>query len=204
MNLLTYLLKAAALGFAAAAMPGTSQAYLINQAARYGWRRAAVASLAPLLSDGPIVLLAVLVLSAVPAWTMPVLRIVGACFIFYLAYCAICGMLASESDDNVRRGAPSLLAAVTINLLNPVVYLYWSTVSGPIFMQGWEISPGLGLSFLACFYGVMVLTSNGIVLLVCGLQQIGSRVRFGLQIVSTGLLFIVGIVQLVSGISSLF
>ena len=204
MNLMTYLLKAAALGFSAAAMPGTSQAYLINQAARHGWRRAAVVSLAPLLSDGPIVLVAVLVLSAVPAWAMPVLQIVGACFIFYLAYRAICGLLASESDVNVRRGAPSLLAAVTINLLNPVVYLYWSMVSGPIFVQGWRMSPGWGLGFLACFYGIMVLTSNGIILLVYGLQQIGSRVRFGLQIVSTGLLVGVGIVQLVSGIGGLF
>lgn len=200
---LAYLMKAVALGFSAAAMPGASQAYLINQATRHGWQSAAIVSLAPLVADGPIVVVAVLVLSVLPTWAMPLLQILGACFIFYLAYSAIPGLLARESDVNLRKIPPSLLAAVTINLLNPVVYLYWSTVSGPIFVQGWRVSPGWGLGFLACFYGVMVLTSNGIILLVCGLQQIGSRVRFGLQVVSTVLLVVVGVVQLVSGIGGL-
>jgi threonine/homoserine/homoserine lactone efflux protein len=203
MNFVVFLLKAVALGFTAAAMPGSFQAYLINQAALHGWKRAAFISLAPLISDGPIVLLAVLVLALVPAWVLPVLQIIGACFVFYLAYRSLRGVLARKSDIDGPKTPPGILAAVIINLLNPNVYLYWSTVSGPIFMQSWRISPGWGLGFLACFYGIMVLTSNGIILLVHGLKQTGSQVGFGLQIISTGLLAVMGVVQLVSGISGL-
>ncbi|MHB1357818.1 MAG: LysE family translocator [Anaerolineae bacterium] len=203
MNFGYYMLKAVVLGFSASAMPGASQAYMINQAARYGWKRATLASFAPLLADGPIVLFAVLVLAALPAWAMPVLEIVGACFIFYLVYRAIHGLYIKESESTPLKGAPTLLAAITINLLNPVIYLYWSTVSGPIFVQGWRVSPGWGLGFLACFYGIMILTSNGIILVVSGLKRINGRIRWGLQIVSTGLLATMGLVQLVIGISAL-
>jgi threonine/homoserine/homoserine lactone efflux protein len=184
-------------------MPGASQAYMINQAVRYGWGRAALVSLAPLLADGPIILVAVLLLSLVPPWAMAVLQIVGAGFIFYLTYLAISRLLSKESDANAPRRSFSLLAAVTINLLNPVVYLYWTTVSGPILVQAWRVIPLLGLGFLLIFYGVMVITSNGLILLICGLKQLGSKVRLGLQIVSTAMLAIMGLIQLVAGISAL-
>jgi threonine/homoserine/homoserine lactone efflux protein len=203
MNLLSLLLKAATLGFTAAAMPGSFQAYLINQAALHGWRRAAITSLAPLISDGPIVLLAVLALALVPAWVLPLLQIAGACFIFYLAYRALRALWCGRSESEAPKPPPGFLAAVTINLLNPNVYIYWSTVSGPIFMQSWRISPAWGLGFLAFFYGIMVLTSNGIILAVVGLQQAGKRVRYYLQVISTGLLAVMGIVQLAAGISGL-
>ena len=84
--MLTFLLQGFTLGFAAGAQPGPFQTYLISQTLSQGWRRAWIAAFAPLLSDGPIVALVLLVLSQVPDWFQRVLQIVGGLFVLYLAW----------------------------------------------------------------------------------------------------------------------
>jgi len=76
------------LWFAAAAQPGPFQAYLISQTLSNGWRRTLPAALAPLISDGPIIVLTLVVLSHVPVWFQRFLYIAGGLFILYLAYSA--------------------------------------------------------------------------------------------------------------------
>ena len=53
-----FLLQGLTLGFAAGAQPGPFQTYLITQTLSQGWRRVWIAAFAPLVSDGPIVALA--------------------------------------------------------------------------------------------------------------------------------------------------
>jgi hypothetical protein len=55
-------------GFAAAAQPGAFQTFVISQRLSYGWRRTMPAALAPLISDGPIIVLMVVILSRLPEW----------------------------------------------------------------------------------------------------------------------------------------
>ena len=66
--MLIYLIQGLGYGLAAASQPGPFQTYLISQTLTRGWKRTLPAALAPLVSDGPIILLCVLVLSQVPAW----------------------------------------------------------------------------------------------------------------------------------------
>jgi threonine/homoserine/homoserine lactone efflux protein len=61
-----YILQGIGYGLAAAAQPGPFQTYLISQALIKGWRRTVPAALAPLVSDGPIIALCLLVLSQLP------------------------------------------------------------------------------------------------------------------------------------------
>ena len=79
--MLPFLLQGLTLGFAAGAQPGPFQTYLISQTLSQGWRRTWIAAFAPLISDGPIVALALLVLSQVPDWFQRVLQIVGGLFV---------------------------------------------------------------------------------------------------------------------------
>src|SRR5512133_995233 len=81
-----YILQGIGFGMAAASQPGPFQTYLISQSLINGWRRTLPAALAPLVSDGPIILLCLLVLSQVPAWLQRFLYIAGGLFILYLAY----------------------------------------------------------------------------------------------------------------------
>ncbi len=81
-----YLVLGITLGFAASVQPGPFIAYLIAQTLSGGWRRALPAAAAPLLSDGPIAVLALLVLTHVPPGFVRWLRVLGGVFILFLAY----------------------------------------------------------------------------------------------------------------------
>ena len=81
-----YIIQGPGYGFAAAVKPGPFQTYLISQTLSKGWKRTLPTALAPLLSDGPIITLCLLVLSQVPAWLQRFLYIAGGLFILYLAF----------------------------------------------------------------------------------------------------------------------
>ena len=81
-----YILQGIGYGLAAAAQPGPFQTYLISQTLTKGWKRTLPAALAPLLSDGPIIALCLLVLSQVPPWLQKLLYFAGGLFVLYLAY----------------------------------------------------------------------------------------------------------------------
>lgn len=65
------------LGLYAAVIPGPLQAFLLSQTLRVGWKRTLPAALSPLLSDGPIILLFLLLLSQAPGWVLKILQGVG-------------------------------------------------------------------------------------------------------------------------------
>ncbi len=81
-----YIIQGIVYGFAAAVQPGPFQTYLISQTLSRGWKRTLPATLAPLISDAPIITLCLLVLSQVPAWLQRFLYVVGGLFVLYLAY----------------------------------------------------------------------------------------------------------------------
>src|SRR5919108_3134723 len=83
-----YILQGIGYGLAAAAQPGPFQTYLISQTLLKGWKRTLPAAFAPLLSDGPIIALCLLVLSQIPLWLQRFLYIAGGLFVLYLSYSA--------------------------------------------------------------------------------------------------------------------
>jgi threonine/homoserine/homoserine lactone efflux protein len=162
---LTYLILGATYGFAAVVSPGPTQTYLVAQTLAHGWRRALPGAFAPLLSDGPIIALVLLVLAHMPPVLLQVLRVAGGLFLFWLAWGAWRTWRANRLEDPVAApsGRRSLWQATVINLLNPGPYVGWTLVMGPLLLKGWREAPANGIALLAGFYGVMVL---GMVLIV--------------------------------------
>jgi len=189
--MLPYLVQGLTLGFAAGAQPGPFQAFLIGQAISRGWRRTLLMGLAPLVSDGPIVALTLLLLSQVPAWFQRALQIVGGFFILYLA----CN--AYRTWRNFQTDAPpalpsrnnDLLRAATMNLLSPGPYIFWSTVIGPLVIQAWEVSFWSAVGLVGIFYAAM-LSLNMFVIIVFGqAARFGNQVRkamLGLSVLALG------------------
>lgn len=198
-----YLIQGIGYGFSAAVLPGPYQAYLISQTLARGWKRTLPAALAPLISDGPIITLCLLVLSQVPAWFERFLHLAGGSFILYLAYGAYKAWRGYESN-NAAAGSGvqgSVLKAALMTALSPGPYIYWSLVTGPILLQGWRETPVYGLGFMAGFYLTM-LASLGAIILVFGLaRQVGPRVNRLLLGVSILALFCFGVFQLWQGIT---
>ena len=104
--MLPYLLRGPALGLPAAAQPGPFQAYLLSQTMRNDWRRTLPAALAPLISDGPILVLVLLILAQLPDSFLRFLQLAGGLFILYLAWRAYRALPAAARRCRRRRQAP--------------------------------------------------------------------------------------------------
>jgi len=203
-NLFLYLLQGVTFGFAAAVQPGPFQTYLISQTLRNGWRRTMPAIFAPLFSDGPILLLVVLVLSKVSEQAIQVLHLAGGIFIVYLASGAFrTWQRFEEPMPSPQAGRQSLLRAAFVNLLNPNPYLFWSLVGGPLFLSGWRETPLNGIGLLLGFY-ITIIGSMGIgIVLLSTTGRLGPKVNRILLGISALALFGMGIYQIWLGTSGL-
>lgn len=199
-----YIVQGIGYGFAAAVQPGSFQTYLISQTLTRGWKRTLPAAFAPLLSDGPIIVLCLFVLSQVPNWLQRFLYIAGGLFVIYLAYGAYQSWKTFDANAATVESETqqSVLKAAVMNLLNPNPYIYWSLVSGPILIRGWQEAPLHGISFLSSFYVIMILVLIAMVILFGFAKQIGPKVNRALLGTSAVALFCFGSYQLWLGITS--
>jgi threonine/homoserine/homoserine lactone efflux protein len=200
--LLKHLLLGGGFGLAAALQPGPMLAFLLARTAAAGWRRALPACLAPLLSDGPIALVAVLLLSRLPSSFQVVLRAAGGVLLLYFAAASLREWRASgpESGGSTPR---TLAQAALVNLLNPNPYLAWSLVLGPAVVAAWRESAIHAFAFVGALYGTMCATMAGFVLLVGTSGFLGPRARRALVWIAAALLAGLGLYLLLSSLARL-
>ena len=192
-----YILQGVGFGMAAASQPGPFMSYLISQSLINGWRRTLPAALAPLLSDGPIIALCVLVLSQVPAGMEKVLYAVSGAFILYLAFASYTSWRHRYATVMVESTArQGVWKAALMNVLNPGPYIFWTLVSGPILVSGWRESPVKGVGFLAGFYVTMVVVLAAIILGFGLAKRFGPRVSRTMLGLSTLALLLFGSFQI--------
>ncbi len=200
--MISYLIFGITFAFAAAVQPGPLLTYIISQTIKKGWRSTLPAAFAPVISDVPILLLVLFLLSTVPDNFIIVLRIGGGIFLLYLGINAFNSWKkydANESASN-ESSQQTLLKAVVVNLLNPAPYLGWSLIMGPLFLEGWKIEPINGIALIFGFYITMITTLAGIIILFAFAQKLGPKVSKILLGVSAIVLFAFGIYQLWLGI----
>jgi threonine/homoserine/homoserine lactone efflux protein len=201
--MLAYIIQGLGYGFSAATQPGPFVTFVISHALRRGWRRALPLSLAPLISDGPIIALMLLVLSQVPPWLILVLHVVGGLFVLYLAW----GAYRSWRDDDVlvetTSDQQSLLKAAATNALSPGPYIFWGTVTGPILIAGWRKIPANGVGFLLGFYVAMVSTLIGLIVVFGTAREFGPRVSRAMLGISAIALAAFGVYQVWLGVSGI-
>ena len=197
-----YLLQGLSFGFIAASQPGPFQTYLISQTLTRGWKQTLPAALAPLISDGLIILICVLILSQVPAWLQRILYIAGGLFVLYLSY----GTYKTWKDFNptipaIESGAQqSILKATLMNIFNPNPYIFWTLVTGPILLKGWRETPVNGIGFLAGFYITLISSLAAIILIFGTIARVGPKINRILLGISAIVLFCFGLYQLWLGI----
>jgi len=198
-----YLILGMTYAFAAAVQPGPLLTFLIAEALTHGRRRALPIAFAPLVSDGPVIVLVLAVLSRVPAAMIQWLRVGGGLFVLYLAWGALTTWRKYDFQKPVEAPAAgrSVLKAALLNLLNPNPYIAWSLVLGPLMLNAWRDAPSHAVAFLAAFYSVMVTTMAAIAILFAGARRLGSRVSRGLVGASSLALAGFGVYLLYSGLA---
>jgi threonine/homoserine/homoserine lactone efflux protein len=201
-----YLIRGLILGGAAAAQPGPLQAFLLSITIRNGWRRALPAAFAPLISDGPILILVLFILAQLPDYLLAVLQVAGGVFLLYLAWGAWQVFRSGPTSSTDLAGdqpQSQVLKAALMNVLSPAPYLFWATIAGPILIEGWRQSPAYGLAFLGGFYAALI---GGLMLFIVAFGKAGSldpRINRGLGAFSAVALLAFGLYQFTSGMGKL-
>lgn len=210
-----FWLRGAGLGVTAAGAPGPLQAFLISESLAGGWRRGLPVTLAPLISDAPIVIVMTFVLGQLPALVIHGLNLAGGLFVLYLAW----GVwrewrqpvapyhgapLYGAPQPAVAPTRSGLRRAVLMNLLSPGPYLFWGLINGPLLLSAWQRSIAHAALFLLGFYGVFLA---GMMLMVGVFHQarrLGPRLVRSLMLASILLLLTFGFILLQQGLSGIF
>lgn len=202
--MLSFLFRGLGYGFAAAVQPGPFQTYVVSRALRHGWQRALPSALAPLISDGPIILLALFLLDQLPSGWQKVLHIGGALFIFALAWGAYKAWRDFDLTVPMPKPEvvdPGVLKAALMNALSPGPYLFWGLVTGPILLNGWRQAPPHGILFLVGFYVAMVGSLALLIVVFGAARRFGPRINRILVGISAVALTAFGVAQLWQGVA---
>lgn len=202
-----YLSQGIIFGLYAAILPGPLQAFLLSRILQNGWKQTLPLAFIPLFSDGPIMLTLFLVLSQLPDWLPTSLRIIGGFFIIYLAWDAFRNN--NKQEDNIspvpskKIDRAGFIKGITMNILNPNVYIFWATIGVPTILAGWEVAPIQGIAYFVGVYGAMI---PGIMLWITMIGTIGflkPAVQKVITILIAVLLLIVGISMIVNGVQTI-
>ena len=195
--MLSYILVGVGYALSAGLQPGPLQAFFLAKVAQDGWKRALPAALAPLISDGPIALIAILFLNILPESFRDYLGLAGGILLLVFAWFAFQNWRSEEKEDPETDSSSStpktLLGAALVNLLNPNPYLGWSLVMGPAVLTAWAEGPALAIALLLAFYTTMISTSMVIIYLMGQALLLGPRARQSLSLISALLLVGLGL-----------
>ena len=162
--------------FAASVQPGPLQAFLLARVTALGWRRTLPACLAPLVSDGPIVAIVLLVLGHISATAQQALRLAGGGLLLYFAWRTLREWRA-PSAIRPSSAPHTLLQATLVNLLNPNPYLSWGLVLGPAVVAAWRDRPAHAVALVAAFYATFVAMLALFIILAGSARALGARAQ---------------------------
>jgi threonine/homoserine/homoserine lactone efflux protein len=152
----TALASGILLGLSCGLAPGPLMTLVLAQSLRHGAREGCKIALVPLLTDAPIILVALVLaarLAALQKW-LGVLSIVGGAFVLFLAIDAFrAEQLNAEGADVPAR---SWLKGILVNLLSPHPWLFWLTVGAATLARAMAESSWAAAAFLGGFYVLLV------------------------------------------------
>ncbi len=154
--MLSYLSVAIILGLSSGFAPGPLLTLVITETLQHGRAAGVKVSIAPLITDTPIVIIVLLLFSQIRHVEPLVgaISIVGGGFVFYLGLTSIRIRPVNLSTTVVKER--SLLKGIATNFLNPAPYLFWVGVGSPMLIKVYQESPAHAFAFLVIFYGLMV------------------------------------------------
>jgi threonine/homoserine/homoserine lactone efflux protein len=143
-------------GLAAGLAPGPLLTLVISHAMRYGIGEGIKVAMSPFVTDLPIILSAIWLVSFFQKtpWPMGLLALVGAGYLCLLAWKS--ARVSVADCETAPENAKSLLKGAIVNLLNPHPWLFWLTVGTPMLLQGWKTTPWTSVAWISGFYITLV------------------------------------------------
>jgi threonine/homoserine/homoserine lactone efflux protein len=140
------------LGLSAGFAPGPLLAFVIAESLRHGGTAGVRASLAPIVTDIPIVAVTLLLLSRL-SHSQPMLgglSVIGGLFVLLLGWEHI--RSRGPGEDSGQPPVRSLRRGAAINAFSPHPYIFWLSVGGPITWRALEEGILPAALFVGSFY----------------------------------------------------
>jgi threonine/homoserine/homoserine lactone efflux protein len=154
--MITYIILGITMGLTAGLSPGPLLVLLISETVRHNRKSGIMVALVPLITDLPIVLVAVLVLKIIADYNfiLGTISLLGSVFIAYLAFENI--KIKNFDPDLKKPRSRSLGKGIITNFLNPNPYLFWMTIGAPTIVKGYGENVLLPMLFVFSFYLFLV------------------------------------------------
>jgi threonine/homoserine/homoserine lactone efflux protein len=148
------LLLGLSLGLGAGLAPGPLLALVIRSTLQGGMAAGVRVACSPLLTDVPIIVLALVLASSLPEEALGALGIVGGAFVIWLGVEALRDSPA-PTDAAIGAASPQrdLLRGALTNALSPHPWVFWLSVGAPILA---DQGPGGSALFLGAFYLLLI------------------------------------------------
>jgi threonine/homoserine/homoserine lactone efflux protein len=166
-KLIPFLTAGLILGFSAGVAPGPLVALVIAETLKHNLKAGIRVAFAPVITDLPIVILALVVLSRLSdleIW-LAAISIAGGLFVACLGWQNLraTGLHIGLSANIQER---SLQKAVLVNFLSPHPYLFWLTVGAPMAVRAMGQSMTAAAAFIGGFYALLVGSKIAIAVIV--------------------------------------
>jgi threonine/homoserine/homoserine lactone efflux protein len=152
----SYIITGVVFGLTAGITPGPLLTLVFSETLKHGTKEGIKISFAPLLTDLPIVLGAIYLVSYITnlLTLYGFIAILGSIFLSYLAYESIFFRGINTNNSTLR--PQSIKKGIIANFLNPAPYIFWITIGSPIVLQAKERNLFAALSFIASMYICLV------------------------------------------------
>jgi len=154
------------IGLAAGLSPGPLITLVVSETLKNGKKEGIEVAISPLISESPIVLFVLVILSSVAENFIIIgaISLLGACFLIYLGLSNLRANVKVSEDDLGKDNA--LLRGITTNLLNPNTYLFWLTIGGPRILESNKDNFSATILFILGFYMMLVGSKTAIAIVV--------------------------------------
>lgn len=144
------------LGLSAGFAPGPLLTLVVSESLQHGVMSGIKVALAPIISDLPILLLALFIAEKLSGFQygLGIISMVGGMFILFTGYNCV---RTKPVHVSIQTEPPrSLLKGVVANVLNPHPYIFWISVGAPTMSNALKAGIMAVAAFLVAFYMMLV------------------------------------------------
>lgn len=151
-----YLSLGVLLGVAAGFSPGPLLALVISETLEHGIASGIKVALAPIVTDVPIIAIALLVFTQLTGAEniLGIISLIGGCYVLYIGYESVRPKERRITQKETK--SKSLARGVLANALSPHPYLFWISVGAPAITNSLSVSAVAPLLFVGGFYSFLV------------------------------------------------
>ena len=144
------------LGLSAGISPGPLLTLVIAETLRYGLGAGIRVAITPFITDLPIILLTLIILSRLAnyEWLLGVISLVGGIVLLIMGFDCLMARGVVTAGEAARSN--SLIKGILANLLNPHPYLFWFSVGAPLMTQALGQNAAALIGFIVGFYLFLV------------------------------------------------